>query len=108
MQSKLRKFGDDKHYQMGNVLLDDRKHTVLVNEEMIYLTNKEYDILKLLLKNQRNVVSKETIFRDVWDTDYIGETRTLDMHIKSLRQKLITQDANIKITTVRGVGFQLE
>jgi two-component system alkaline phosphatase synthesis response regulator PhoP len=108
MQSKLRKFGDDKHYQMGNVLLDDRKHTVLVNEEMIYLTNKEYDILKLLLKNQRNVVSKETIFRDVWDTDYIGETRTLDMHIKSLRQKLITQDASIKITTVRGVGFQLE
>lgn len=108
IQSKLRKYVDEKRYVMKNVVLDDRKHTFEVFEQPIYLTNKEYDIIKLLLKNQRHVVSKETIFKEVWDTDYIGETRTLDMHIKSLRQKLLENKATVKIVTVRGVGYQLE
>jgi two-component system alkaline phosphatase synthesis response regulator PhoP len=108
IQAKLRKYSDDKKYVMGNVVLDDKKHTLEVNDEAVYITNKEYDIIKLLLKHQKDVVSKEAIFKDVWDTDYIGETRTLDMHIKSLRQKLEEHAANIKITTVRGVGYQLQ
>jgi len=108
IQSKLRKQTDDRKYSLGNLLLDDKKHMLLINEDNVYLTNKEYAILKLLLKNQKNVVSKETIFKDVWETDFIGETRTLDMHIKALRNKLQDSKANVQITTVRGVGFQIE
>ena len=108
IQSKLRKQTDDRKYSLGNLLLDDKKHMLLINEDNVYLTNKEYAILKLLLKNQKNVVSKETIFKDVWETDFIGETRTLDMHIKALRNKLQDNEANVQITTIRGVGFQIE
>ncbi|HAX03927.1 MAG: hypothetical protein A2Y45_07590 [Tenericutes bacterium GWC2_34_14] len=108
IQSKLRKQSDDRKYALGNILLDDKKHTLLINQENVYLTNKEYAILKLLLKNQKNVVSKETIFKDVWETDFIGETRTLDMHIKALRNKLQDSEADVQIITIRGVGFQIE
>ena len=108
IQSKLRKQIDERKYSLGNLILDDKKHTLFVNENIVYLTNKEYAILKLLLKNQKEVVSKETIFKDVWETDFIGETRTLDMHIKALRNKLLDHQAEAKIVTVRGVGFQIE
>jgi len=108
IQSKLRKQSDERRFSLGNVLLDDKKHTLFINETVVYLTNKEYAILKLLLKNQHNVVSKETIFKEVWETDFIGETRTLDMHVKALRQKLSDHQADAKIITIRGVGFQIE
>jgi len=108
MQSKLRKLKDPKMLQLANLTMDLRKHLVTVNLSQMILTNKEFDILKLLLKNPNQVVSKEMIFRDVWDTTYIGETRTLDMHIKSLRQKLVHVQANLHIQTIRGVGYQIE
>ena len=108
IQSKLRKNFDSKIYQMGNVILDDKKHICLINHNEIYFTNKEYSILKLLMKHKSSVVSKETIFKDVWETDFIGETRTLDMHIKSLRQKLKSKQANIEIKTIRGIGYSIE
>jgi len=60
-----------------------------------------------LIKNLNDVISKEMIFKFVWDTDFIGETRTLDMHIKSLRQKLETNQAKLTIKTVRGVGYHI-
>jgi two-component system alkaline phosphatase synthesis response regulator PhoP len=88
--------------------MDLRKHQVLIQEQVMSLTNKEFDILKLLLKHAFQVVNKEHIFRDVWDTSYIGETRTLDMHIKSLRQKLLQAQALVSIKTIRGVGYQIE
>lgn len=108
MQSKLRKLKDNKILQCGNVTLNLRKHLFDINGQSIYLTKKEFDILKVLMKHQQQVVSKEHIFRDVWDTTYIGETRTLDMHIKSLRQKLKTHQATLSVKTVRGVGYQIE
>ena len=108
IQSKLRKYSDDRKYSLGNLVLDDKKHLLTVDENAIYLTNKEYAILKLLLKNQKNVVSKETIFKDVWETDFIGETRTLDMHIKALRVKLTDSNAKAQIVTIRGIGYQIE
>lgn len=107
IQSKLRKQMGEKIYSLNNLVLDDRKHQLLINEIVVYVTNKEYAILKLLLKHQKNVVSKETIFKDVWETDFIGETRTLDMHIKALRQKLHQHQALVSIETIRGVGYQL-
>ncbi len=107
MQSKLRKLKDNKLIQFENITLDLRKHLAIMNNESVYLTNKEFDILKVLLKHNDQVVEKEKIFKDVWDTTYIGETRTLDMHIKSLRQKLLQAHANVSIKTVRGVGYQV-
>jgi two-component system, OmpR family, alkaline phosphatase synthesis response regulator PhoP len=108
IQSKLRKRIDEKVYQLKNVVLDDKKHLVYMNQREIYLTNKEFSILKLLLKNKGVVVTKETIFKDVWETDFIGETRTLDMHIKSLREKINLNQADIEIKTIRGIGYQVE
>ncbi len=108
IQAKLRKRNDEKIYQLRNIILDDKKHLCLMNEKEIYLTNKEFSILKLLLKNKGVVVTKEAIFKDVWETDFIGETRTLDMHIKSLREKLNQNQADIEIRTIRGIGYQVE
>jgi two-component system alkaline phosphatase synthesis response regulator PhoP len=108
IQSKLRKLKDHKILSLNNVTMDLRKHHIMVDEQLLTLTNKEYDILKLLLKLSHQVVTKELIFRDVWDTSYIGETRTLDMHIKSLRQKLSHLGARVEIKTIRGVGYQIE
>jgi len=108
IQAKLRKIQDDRKFQIDNVVLDDKKHTVSINNEDVYFTQKEYDILKLLMKHENEVVTKEHIFKSVWDTDFIGETRTLDMHIKSLRKKLKECDAEIGIKTVRSVGYHIQ
>jgi len=108
IQSKLRKLNDDRKWSIGNLILDDKKHQLTVQDIYVYLTNKEYSILKLLIKNQKNVVSKESIFKEVWETDFIGETRTLDMHIKSLREKLKSQNSSAEIVTIRGIGYQIE
>ncbi len=108
IQSKIKKNIDDKIYQIGNVNLDDKQHSCLVNDKEIYFTNKEFSILRLLMKNKTKVVSKESIFRNVWETDFIGETRTLDMHIKSLRQKLKSKEASAEIKTIRGIGYIIE
>lgn len=108
MQSKLRKLKDYKVLTFHNVTIDLRRHVVKIAENEVYMTNKEFDILRVLIKNQGQVVPKEIIFRDVWDTTYIGETRTLDMHIKSLRQKFTSNQSEVIIKTIRGVGYQIE
>jgi two-component system alkaline phosphatase synthesis response regulator PhoP len=108
IQSKLRKLSQELLYILENIILDDKKHLFLIDNQEIYITHKEFSILKLLLKNKRNVVSKETFFREVWETDFIGETRTLDMHIKSLREKLKNNNAHANIKTIRAVGYQIE
>lgn len=108
IHSKLRKLSDERNYSLKNLVLDDKKHMLTVGDNVVYLTNKEYAILKLLLKNQKHVVTKETIFKDVWKTDFIGETRTLDMHIKAVRMKLLENKADAKIVTIRGIGYQIE
>jgi two-component system, OmpR family, alkaline phosphatase synthesis response regulator PhoP len=107
IQAKLRTLQGDHIYTYNNVKLDDRKHLLTIDGQEVYLTNKEYEIFKLLIKNLNDVISKEMIFKFVWDTDFIGETRTLDMHIKSLRQKLETNQAKLTIKTVRGVGYHI-
>lgn len=88
-----------------DITIDDEKYEISINDNIIYFTNKEYMILKYLIQSNGKVVDKETLFLKVWDTNYMGETRTLDMHIKSIRNKLKNSDA--KIITVRGVGYQL-
>jgi Response regulators consisting of a CheY-like receiver domain and a winged-helix DNA-binding domain len=92
--------------QTGQILLDDEKRQVLVGGQTCSLTFKEYELLKLLLLNTGIVLSRERIMDKVWGTDFEGESRTVDMHIKTLRQKLGESGSCIK--TVRNVGYKIE
>lgn len=93
----------EKILRLGEVLLDREKRVVYVNDEICELTYKEYELLKLLMSNTGIVTTREVILDRVWGTDFEGESRTLDMHIKTLRQKL--KDAGSMIKTVRNVGY---
>ncbi|MDY2699302.1 MAG: response regulator [Suilimivivens sp.] len=93
----------DKIISIGKVCLDEEKHKVKVGDENCELTYKEYELLKLLMMNAGIVTSREEILEKVWGTNFEGESRTLDMHIKTLRQKLKESGGNIK--TVRNVGY---
>ncbi len=93
----------NKILNYNNISLDDDRHIVLLNNEIIDLTLKEYDILKLLLLKQGQVVRREDILNNVWGQYYIGETRTLDVHIRTLRTKLGECEKYIK--TIRGLGY---
>ncbi len=92
--------------QAGQIVLDDDKRQVLANGKECSLTFKEYELLKLLLLNSGIVLSRERIMDKVWGTDFEGESRTVDMHIKTLRQKLGESGASIK--TARNVGYKIE
>lgn len=97
---------DEKFYSVGGLLLDIEKHSVSVNEEPVELTYKEYELLRMLVQNAGIVTSREAIMERVWGTDFEGESRTLDMHIKTLRQKL--GEAGSLIKTIRNVGYIIE
>lgn len=91
---------------LGGIVIDNIRHRCEVNGETIELTYKEHELLKYLLINKGVVLSREQIMINVWDTDFEGESRTVDMHIKTLRQKLKTAGEHIK--TVRNVGYVAE
>ena len=88
------------------ITIDNDKHAVLVNEELCELTFKEFELLKYLVINKGIVLSRDKIMNQVWGFDYEGESRTVDMHIKTLRQKL--GEAGSCIKTVRNVGYMVE
>ena len=90
----------------GPISLDPAKHTVLADSTPVLLTLKEFDILRLLLEHPGQVFSRAQLLEKAWGIDYAGETRTVDVHIGTLRTKL--GDAGRLITTVRGVGYKLE
>jgi len=90
----------------GDILIDDEKHAVTVGSELCELTYKEYELLKYLVKNKGIVVSRDKLLSKVWGFEYEGETRTVDAHIKTLRQKL--GEAGSCIKTVRNVGYMVE
>ena len=92
-------------YAFHEILLDNARHIVTVNDAHIDLTSKEYSLLRLLLENTNLVVTRETILQVVWGTDISVESRTVDMHIRTLRKKL--GDAGKYICTVRKVGYKL-
>lgn len=88
---------------VGDIRLDRDRHTVFSGENQVELTFKEFELLSFLMANPEVVLSRESIMQAVWGTDYEGETRTVDMHIKTLRQKL--GPAGSQIGTVRNVGY---
>lgn len=105
VKALLRRSGGkrEKNITIGQVCLDEEKHKVTVGGQACELTYKEYELLKLLMANAGVVTSRESILEQVWGTDFEGESRTLDMHIKTLRQKLGASGGMIK--TVRNVGY---
>ena len=91
--------------EAGGIKLDENQHTVFADSQQIFLTVKEFDLLTLLLQNHGKVMTREQILDSVWKIDVDIESRTVDVHIKTLRQKL--EDAGELIETVRGVGYKI-
>lgn len=95
----------ESDYEFDGIVLNDAKHQVMVEGKECELTYKEYELLKLLIRNSGIVLQRSQILDRVWGIDYEGESRTLDMHIKTLRKKL--GDKGALIQTVRNVGYTL-
>lgn len=91
---------------VGSITLKEKEHKVISDGEKVELTHKEFEILKLFMQNPNMVFSRDKLMSEIWGMDYIGETRTVDMHIKTLRHKLGSASSQIK--TVIGVGYRLE
>ena len=109
IKAVLRRCEPDETVQkltVGDITLNNLRHTVTVKDERITLTFKEFEILKLFMTHPGVVYSRDKLLSEVWGGDYLGESRTVDMHIKTLRQKL--GDAGKYIETVIGVGYRLE
>ena len=108
VKALLRRIQPDEESVLSykNLEIDVVRHVCLVNGVQIELTYKEYEILKLFMSNIGIVMSRDSIMNSVWGFDYVGESRTIDMHIKTLRKKL--GDAGSYIITVRNVGYKLE
>ena len=98
----------DSIFVLNDLSVDTQKRTVLYKESEIYLTLKEFDLLVYLLKNKDLVVSRSDILEKIWGFNYQGETRTVDMHIKTLRQKLESSGCIDMIQTVRGIGYKIQ
>ncbi len=97
---------DDKNIELCDIKLIPNRHEVYVNDQKIDLTLKEYELLKLLISYPGIVFTREQLLNSIWGTEYDGETRTVDVHIRTLRQKL--NEAQDHISTIRGVGYRFE
>lgn len=95
-----------EHLQLGAIRVDTAAHTVFSDGRDVTLTHKEYELLVTLLHNAGHVLSREQLMQKVWGYDFEGESRTVDVHVKTLRQKLGAGGAQVK--TVRGAGYKLE
>lgn len=95
----------DRIYRIENLELDIEKHKVKVDGEDVALTLKEFEMLEKLIKNQHIVLSRDKLLEEIWGYDFDGETRTVDVHVRTLRQKL--GSAGELIETVRGVGYRM-
>jgi two-component system, OmpR family, response regulator RegX3 len=95
--------------EAGPVRLDVERHTVAVNGETVALPLKEFDLLELLLRNSGRVLTRGQLIDRIWGSDYVGDTKTLDVHIKRLRSKIEPDPANPKhLLTVRGLGYKFD
>ncbi|MCD8356506.1 MAG: response regulator transcription factor [Clostridia bacterium] len=97
---------EDEVYEYRNIRLDEGSHIVTVDEKEVALTRKEFQLLSDLLRNQGRVLTRDQIMEQVWGFDYGGETRTVDIHINTLRKK-IGDDGRV-IQTIRGVGYKID
>src|SRR5687768_12764490 len=114
IRAVLRRRGDAEPSQegvlaAGPVRMDVERHVVAVDGEAVALPLKEFDLLELLLRNAGRVLTRGQLIDRVWGSDYVGDTKTLDVHVKRLRAKIEPDPANPKyLLTVRGLGYKLE
>ncbi|MGA0205275.1 MAG: winged helix-turn-helix domain-containing protein, partial [Ilumatobacteraceae bacterium] len=100
---------DGSILEVGDVSLDPDEHVVRVRGELVQMPLKEFELLHLLLANVGRVLARETLIDRVWGTDYVGDTKTLDVHIKRLRAKIEDEPSDPKrIVTIRGLGYKFE
>jgi len=109
VRALLRRGSNDAGAAVHGVRIDVESHRAWAGEEELALTAKEFDLLRVLLRDAGRVVTRDQLMREVWDTTWWSSTKTLDMHISWLRKKLGDDAANPRyISTVRGVGFRFE
>jgi two-component system response regulator RegX3 len=114
IRAVLRRRGDveapaDGALEAGPVRMDVERHVVAVDGEPVALPLKEFDLLELLLRNAGRVLTRGQLIDRVWGSDYVGDTKTLDVHVKRLRAKIEPDPANPKyLLTVRGLGYKFE
>ena len=96
---------EDDTYVLGEIRMDRKKHEVTVAGEPVALTLKEYELLRKLMENQNIVLTRDKLLEEIWGYDFDGETRTVDVHVRTLRQKL--GEKGDLIQTVRGVGYRV-
>jgi two-component system alkaline phosphatase synthesis response regulator PhoP len=97
----------EKTFKVGNLDIDFGKHEVLKSEIKIDLTLKEFELLEILITNKGRVMTRDFLLDKIWGYEYVGETRTVDVHIRHLRQKIEDDDKNpIYIQTIRGIGYR--
>lgn len=101
-----RSTGKESFYKFGALVIDDKAHDVLVEGKKVYLTPKEYDLLKYFVSNKNIALSREQLLTNVWGYDFYGDDRTIDTHVKTLRKNLGNYGECIK--TVRGIGYKFE
>jgi two-component system, OmpR family, response regulator RegX3 len=95
--------------EVGDVSLDPERHEVVIRGDQVTLPLKEFELLGILLDNAGRVLTRETLIDRVWGADYVGDTKTLDVHIKRLRGKVETDPSNpSRIVTIRGLGYKFE
>jgi two-component system response regulator RegX3 len=95
--------------EVSDVRLDVSRHECIVRDEEVRLPLKEFELLEILLANAGRVVTRDTLIDRVWGLDYVGDTKTLDVHIKRLRSRIEADPARpVLITTIRGVGYRFE
>ncbi|WP_027623337.1 response regulator transcription factor [Clostridium lundense] len=97
----------DRCFKFGNIMIDFEKHEVAKDNEKIDLTLKEFELLEILIKNKGRVLTRDFLLDKIWGYEYIGETRTVDVHIRHIRKKVEDDDKSPKyIETIRGVGYR--
>lgn len=100
---------DGAALSVGDVILDPDEHRVTVSGEQVTLPLKEFEVLHLLLANAGRVLTRETLIERVWGADYVGDTKTLDVHIRRLRSKIEVDPASpTRIVTIRGLGYRFD
>jgi two-component system, OmpR family, response regulator RegX3 len=101
--------GESRVLEAGPVRMDVERHIVLVNGQAVTLPLKEFDLLEYLLRNSGRVLTRGQLIDRVWGADYVGDTKTLDVHVKRLRSKIEADPAKPEhLVTVRGLGYKLE
>ena len=99
---------ESKQIELDDLMVDMNKYEVRINQQLIHLKPKETQLLYFLLANKNIVFNREQLLEKIWDYTYSGDTRTVDVHIKCLREKLSSKSSKWEIKTIWGVGYKLE